>query len=83
MNKDITSFTPKLPGEIFDGLPKAVRFYISSLETVIQQQQHQIQQQKLQIERLETKVHELEIRLSKDSSNSNKPPSSDGIRIRL
>jgi len=37
MNKDITSFTPKLPGEIFDGLPKAVRFYISSLETVIQQ----------------------------------------------
>jgi transposase len=73
MNKDITSFTPKLPSEIFDGLPEAVRFYISSLETVIQQQQHQI-------ERLEAKVHELEIRLSKDSSNSNKPPSSDGLK---
>lgn len=68
MNKDTTSFTPKLPSEIFDGLPEAVRFYICLLETVVQQQKHQIEQ-------LEAKVHELEIRLSKDSSNNNKPPS--------
>ena len=53
MNKDTTNFTPKLPSEIFDGLPEAVHFYISSLETVIQQQQHQIEQQKLQMKQLE------------------------------
>ena len=87
MNKDTTNFTPKLPSEIFDGLPEAVHFYISSLETVIQQQklqieqqQHQIEQQKLQMKQLEAKVHELEARLSKDSSNSGKPPSSDGFK---
>ena len=67
---------PKLPSEIFDGLPEAVRFYICSLEIVIQQQQHQSKQ-------LEAKVHELEARLSKDSSNSGKPPRSDGFKKKL
>jgi transposase len=57
---------PTLSGEVFDTLPESIRVYIRYLESRIQQ--------------LETRVHELEARLSKDSSNSNKPPSSDGLK---
>jgi transposase len=57
---------PTLPGEIFEALPESIRMYIRYLESRIQQ--------------LETRVHELEARLSKDSSNSSKPPSSDGLK---
>ena len=57
---------PVLSGEIFDTLPEPVRVYIRYLESRIQQ--------------LETRVHELEAKLSKDSSNSSKPPSSDGLK---
>lgn len=55
-----------LSGEIFDSLPESVRLYIRFLESRVQQ--------------LEIKVHELEARLSKNSSNSSKPPGSDGLR---
>lgn len=57
---------PVLSGEAFDALPESIRFYIRYLESRVQQ--------------LEARVHELEDRLSKDSSNSSKPPSSDGLK---
>ena len=57
---------PILSGEIFDALPESIRTYIRYLEARIVQ--------------LETHVHELEDRLAKDSSNSSKPPSSDGLK---
>ena len=63
---------PVLSGEVFDALPESVRSYIRFLEAIIQKQQARIQQ-------LETRVHDLEARLSKNSSNSSKPPGSDGL----
>lgn len=76
MNTDSTrSFTP-LSGEVFDSLPESIRSYIRYLEATIQQQQVCIQQ-------LEARVHELEARLSKNSSNSSKPPGSDGLKKKL
>ncbi|MGA8163833.1 MAG: IS66 family transposase [Waddliaceae bacterium] len=57
---------PVLSGELFDALPEPIRVYIRYLEGRIQQ--------------LEAEVHELKDRLSKDSSNSSKPPSSDGLK---
>ena len=38
-----------------------------------------IEAQAAQIKQLETRIHELEQRLNKNSSNSSKPPSSDGL----
>jgi transposase len=73
MNSDSTPSFPTLSGEIFDSLPESIRSYIRYLEITIQQQQVRIQQ-------LEVRVHELEGRLSKDSSNSGKPPGSDGLK---
>ncbi len=55
-----------LSGDLFDSLPESVRYYIRFLESRVQQ--------------LEAKVHELEARLSKNSSNSSKPPGSDGLK---
>jgi transposase len=57
---------PILSGEAFDALPESIRSYIRYLEGTIQQ--------------LQARVHELEDRLSKDSSNSSRPPSSDGLK---
>ena len=57
---------PVLSGEAFDALPESIRIYIRYLEDRIQQ--------------LGAEVHELKDRLSKDSSNSSKPPSSDGLK---
>jgi len=87
MNSDATFSTPTLSGAVFDALPDSIRSYIRYLEVTIHQQQIQIQQQQIQIQQqqvriqqLKTRVHELETRLSKDSSNSSKPPSSDGLK---
>jgi transposase len=57
---------PVLSGEAFDALPESIRSYVRYLESTIQQ--------------LQIRVHELEDRLSKNSSNSSKPPSSDGLK---
>lgn len=71
---DSTAFNrPALSGPIFDGLPSSVQSYIRYLKAVLEQQQTQIEQ-------LKEKVHELETRLAKNSSNSSKPPSSDGMK---
>lgn len=57
----------------FDSLPEPVRQYIRFLEATVQQLQTQVQQ-------LQTQVSDLEARLNKNSSNSSKPPSSDGLK---
>ena len=73
MNLDPTPSFSTLSGEAIDSLPESIRSYIRYLETTIQQQQ-------VHIQRLEARVHELETRLSKDSSNSSKPPGGDGLK---
>jgi len=62
-----------LPEEIFTSLHPAVQIYIRYLEQVIREQVARILQ-------LEARVLDLENRLSKNSSNSSKPPSSDGLK---
>ena len=61
-----------LPDDVFNSLPESVRYYIRFLESRIQQLEIRIQEQ-------DVKIHELETRLSKNSSNSSKPPGSDGL----
>lgn len=73
MDRHITTSIPTLSREVFDTLPESIRCYIRYLETIIQKQQ-------VQIEQLQARVHELETRLAKNSSNSSKPPSSDGLK---
>ncbi len=73
MNSDTTLSSPTISGPVFDALPESIRSYIRFLEATIQQQQVRIQQ-------LEARIFELETRLSKNSSNSSKPPSSDGLK---
>jgi transposase len=63
----------KLTGDVFDSLPESVRFYICFLESRIEKLETIVQQQ-------EAKIKELEARLSKNSSNSSKPPGSDGLK---
>jgi transposase len=71
--KPSDTFTrPVLSGEIFDGLPKPIQSYIRFLEATIEKQQ-------IEIEQLQIQVKELKDRLSKNSSNSGKPPSTDGF----
>ena len=66
MNSEPTLLFPTLSGEVFDSLPGSIRSYIRHLETTIQL--------------LQIQVHDLEARLSKNSSNSSKPPGSDGLK---
>src|SRR5271170_3019743 len=80
MSVNAPSSSPGLPDNIFDSLPESVRSYIRYLEATIQQQQVIISQQQVRIQQLEARVHELEARLSKNSSNSSKPPGSDGFK---
>jgi transposase len=63
-----SEWIPELPKEVFDGLPPMVQAYIRYLE-------HRVEKLEENVSRLEARVLELE----KDSSNSNKPPSSDGL----
>lgn len=80
MNLDTTLSIPSLSGPVFDALPESIRSYIRFLEATIQKEQGQIHQQQIRIQQLEARVHELEARLSKNSSNSSKPPGSDGLK---
>ncbi|BBI17475.1 IS66 family transposase [Neochlamydia sp. S13] len=78
---------PSISGKDFDALPAAIRTYIRYLEKIIEQQQSQIQQQQAQIQQLQAHIQQqqdrissLEDQLTKNSSNSSKPPSSDGLK---
>jgi transposase len=71
MFQEPESLTPLQP-EVFASLPQEVKVYIQSLEK-------QVVWLMAQVQGLVTKVQQLEARLAKDSSNSSKPPSSDGL----
>lgn len=51
-------------------------------DVLIRELECRYQAQAARIEELEAKIEELEARLKKDSSNSSKPPSSDGLAKR-
>ena len=57
---------PVLSVEGFDALPESTRLYIRYLESTVEQ--------------LQARVQELEDRLAKNSSNSSKPPTSNGLK---
>jgi len=73
MNIDSEQLPTGLPDDIFDSLPESIRYYIRFLEASIQLLKKQVEEQA-------QKIHELEARLAKNSSNSSKPPGSDGLR---
>ncbi len=71
---------PPPPEGLFDGLTEAQKAYISFLHAVTQKQRIELQQQETRIQQLEAQLEDLKARLSKNSSNSSKPPSSDGLK---
>jgi transposase len=73
MNQTTEPLPTGLPDDVFNSLPESVRYYIRFLESRIQKLEALVQEQGI-------KIHDLEARLSKDSSNSSKPPSSDGLK---
>lgn len=81
MNSEASTFsTITLPPELFDSLPTSVQSYIRFLETHIQQLQAQVVTLENQVVTLQMEVADLKAQLAKNSSNSSKPPGSDGLR---
>ena len=87
MNKKIAKQAPTLPESVINNLPDFIVAYIRFLEDCIEQQNIHIEQQNVLIEQLNSKVKQLtekvkdlENQLTKNSSNSSKPPSSDGFK---
>jgi transposase len=66
MYLESTAYAPTLSPDVLASLPESVQSYIHFLETSLQQ--------------LQIRVQELEARLAKNSSNSGKPPSSNGLK---
>lgn len=62
---------PSLPDDLFATLPPAVQAYVRHLETLV-----------VQIPILTARVAALEAQLKQNSSNSSKPPSSDGPHVK-
>ena len=87
----LTELPPRpFPNVALAALPDSIQTYITFLEntlrsalhtfrTILPQQAEQITQQAEQIKGLQAQVHDLTARLNKNSSNSSKPPSSDGL----
>ena len=69
----------QLPEDVFASLPPVAQAYIRFLEERIRQQEIQIRQLEEKNRLLEQRVSDLENRLAKNSPNSGKPPSSDGL----
>lgn len=80
MNSEPTAVPPPLPPNVFDALPDLVKHYIRSHEALAQHLQMQIYVLQTQICALTAQVQHLTAQLSKNSSNSSKPPSSDGLK---
>jgi transposase len=59
---------PGLPAEVFDRLPPAVQTYIRALETTLRN--------------LQRRVADLEAQLGQNSTNSSRPPSTDGPAVK-
>jgi transposase len=66
---------PPLPEEIFASLPVAAQLHIRQLEAFAAQLSAQVTV-------LTSRVTQLEARLGQDSSNSSRPPSSDGPQVK-
>jgi transposase len=69
-----------LPLQLFGSLPELVRAYIRLLESIVDDLTGTCQKQKAYIEELLAQIHEYKGCLSKNSSNSSKPPGSDGLK---
>ena len=66
---------PPLPQELLDSLPEAARLYIRQIEAIAA---HILHRQDV----LSSQLVELELKSRQDSTNSSKPPSSDGPGIK-
>lgn len=73
MHLESATYTPTLSPDVLASLPESVQAYIHFLDTTLLQAQTSLQQ-------LQIRVQELEAKLAKNSSNSGKPPSSDGLK---
>ena len=69
------TMSPPLPEEIFASLPATVQLHIRQLEALTAQLS-------AQVTALSTRVAHLEARLGQNSSNSSRPPSSDGPQVK-
>ena len=66
---------PPLPEQVFASLPAAAQLYIRQIEAFAAQLS-------AQVTALTTRVAQLEARLGQNSSNSSRPPSSDGPQVK-
>ena len=73
MHLESATYTLTLSPDVLASLPESVQSHIRFLEINLQQTQIALQQ-------LQIRVQELEAKLAKNSSNSGKPPSSDGLK---
>ena len=73
---------PPLPPELFATLPPAVQAYIRCLKAIVVQQARRTAQLEAQVGTLTARVAELEAKLNQNSSNTHRPPSSDGPHVK-
>lgn len=66
MSQNDKSNIPKIPQHDFDSLPESVKNYLFQMTSLVTQ--------------LMERVRELEAQIAKNSSNSSKPPGSDGLK---
>jgi len=86
-NKDILPITREQILTLYKAGPDAVLSFIlhlrdlfNSLRAQLDAQQELIDKQQVQLERQEQRIHQLEAAINKNSHNSHKPPSSDGLK---
>jgi transposase len=79
MNQEPITKPSSLNPEVFTSLPQIAQDYIRGLENYVYSVEKHVVSLMTQMQGFVAKVQELEARLAKDSSNSSKPPSSDGL----